>query len=598
MSKSWKGAWPLIAIVSGAFVAGAFEQMKAAVEGIPVDNKLTIEKCGGCHKTDANGMMGRISFMRTTPEIWQEITKRMMRLNGVVATPAEVREIVRYLSDNNGLAPEEMKPVAWEMEHTNPGHQFDKVPDDAIQHTCNYCHTIGRVLLQRRTRDDYEKLASFHVGLFPAADSVFRPRRIPARPQDTPATYAAGPYGSGNPMLVTVGAAPVDMKAPYPIDVSLDYLAKAQPLITPEWNAWKAVMRNPKLAGTWAVSGYQPGKGKVYGWLTIQATSDEAEFTNKLELHYPGTDLTLHRTGKGVVYTGYSWRGRESADAKPSESADPGNNPAEWREAMLVSRDGNSMEGRWFWGGYDEFGIEVTLTRVGPQPMVLGTDVYSLQSPATRQVRIFGANLPANLTAADVDFGSGVTVKKIVKATPTIATVEVEVAKGLPTGIRDVSIGRATAVKALAIYDKIAYVKVTPDAGMARLGGGIAAKQYMQFETVAYAAGPDGKPNTADDVALGPVPARWSLEEFYSTPDDDDVNYVGKLNDSGLFTPAIEGPNPARKKQANNYPTNNWGDVWVDAVYDSGGGASLKARSYLVVTIPEYVRYDQPEVSK
>jgi quinohemoprotein amine dehydrogenase len=599
MCKSSKGHSRLIAVLGVAFLGGALGQASAAVEGIPVDHKLTIEKCGGCHKTDANGMMGRISFMRTTPEIWQEITKRMMRLNGVVATPAEVREIVRYLSNNNGLAPEEMRPVAWEIEHSNPGHQFDKVPDMAIQHTCNYCHSIGRVLVQRRTRDDYEKLASFHVGLFPAADSVFRPRRIHARSSETPATYAPGPNGgSTNPMLVSVGAPAVDMKAPYPIDVSLDYLAKAQPLITPEWTAWKAVMHNPKLAGTWAVSGYQVGKGRVFGSLTIQATSDEAEFTDKLDLHYANNDVTLHRTGKGIVYTGYSWRGRQSAESKPAESADPGNNPTEWREAMLLSRDGNTMTGRWFWGGYEEFGIQVKLTRIGSGPTVLGTDVYSLQSPAKKEVHIYGANLPTSLKPADVDFGAGVKVTKVVKATPSMAMVEVEVAKGVPTGVHDVSVGSATAVRAFAVYDKIAYVKVTPDAGMARLGGGIAAKQYMQFETIAYAAGPDGKAQTADDVPLGPVPARWSLEEQYSTPDDDDIQYVGKLNDSGLFTPSIEGPNPARKKQANNYPTNNWGDVWVNAVYDSGSGATLKARSYLVVTIPEYVRYDQPEVSK
>jgi quinohemoprotein amine dehydrogenase len=167
----------------------------------------------------------------------------------------------------------------------------------------------------------------------------------------------------------------------------------------------------------------------------------------------------------------------------------------------------------------------------------------------------------------------------------------------MPVGIRNVSIGSATAVKALAVYDKIAYIEVSPDASLARLGGGIAAKQYTQLEAIAYAAGPDGKKNTDDDVPLGPVAARWSLEEFYSTPDDDDINYVGTVNDSGLFTPNIEGPNPARKKQSNNFGTNNWGDVWVDATYDAAG-ATFKAKSYLVVTIPQYIRYDQPEVSK
>jgi quinohemoprotein amine dehydrogenase len=569
-------------------VSIASGQTKPAVQGIPVDHKLTVEKCGGCHKTDENGMMGRVSFMRTTPEVWQQIIKRMMRLNGVEATPAEVREIVRYLSNNNGLAPEEMRPVMWEVEHRLPGHQFDMVPDDALQHTCNYCHNIGRVLIQRRTRDDYEKMVSFHVGLFPGSEYVFRPRRVPANSRETPAHIEPGMNG-GNPVLLSVGAAPVNMSAPYPIDLTLDYLAKAQPLITPEWTAWKAAMRAPKLAGSWTVSGYQNGKGKVFGLLTVDATSVEDEFTTKLDLHYANSDVTLVRAGKGIVYTGYSWRGRQTLAGKHAESADPGNDPIEWKEAMMLSRDGGSMTGRWYWGGYDEFGFDVTLTRVGTQPIVLGTDLYSLKSPGTSTLRIFGANLPATLKPSDVDLGAGVTVKRVVKATPTIATVEVELVKGLPVGLRDVAIGRSAAVKALAVYDKIAYIKVTPDAGMARLGGTIAPKQFMQFETIAYAAG---------DVPLGPVNARWSMEEFYSTPDDDDIKFVGTLNDTGLFTPALEGPNPARKKQSNNYPTNNWGDVWINAVYDIGGGSTLKARSYLVVTIPEYIRYDQPEVSK
>jgi quinohemoprotein amine dehydrogenase len=455
-------------------------------------------------------MMTRISYIRTTPEIWEQNIKRMIRLNGVIATPAEVREIVKYLSSNNGLAPEEQEPVFWEVDHSLPGHQFDYVPE-ALGKTCNYCHTVGRVLLQRRTRDDYEKLAALHVAMFPGAENQFHPQRSRRRSAPRPAIIRDSTgYG-----VVLNEPRPEDERGPYPIDTILEYLTKNQPLITPEWKAWKAIMANPKLAGTWVVSGYQTGKGKAYGTLTIAATAVPDEFTTKLQLYFPAKDSTLTRTGKGIVYTGYSWRGREKTDTAPAPSADPGTNPAEWREAMTVSRDGNSMHGRWFWGGYDEFGIDVTLTRVGPQPVVLGTDLYSLQSPSPKsELRIFGANLPATLKASDVDLGSGVTVTRVVKATPSAATVEVAVDKGLPVGIRNISIGTATAVKALAIYDKIAYIEVSPDASMARLGGGIAAKQYTQLEAIAYAAGPDGKKNTDDDVALGPVNARWALEEL------------------------------------------------------------------------------------
>ena len=58
-------------------------------------------------------------------------------------------------------------------------------------------------------------------------------------------------------------------------------------------------------------------------------------------------------------------------------------------------------------------------------------------------------------------------------------------------------------MKALAVYDKIDYIEVAPDASLGRLGGAIAAKQFTQLEAIAYSAGPDGKKDTDDDVPLG-----------------------------------------------------------------------------------------------
>src|SRR5262249_40690824 len=85
-------------------------------EGIPVTDKLTIEKCSSCHKRDEKGNLTRISWERTTPEGWQQAIKRMVRLNGLALTPEEARSIVRYLSTNHGLAPEEAKPVMYQVE--------------------------------------------------------------------------------------------------------------------------------------------------------------------------------------------------------------------------------------------------------------------------------------------------------------------------------------------------------------------------------------------------------------------------------------------------------------------------------------------------
>jgi len=591
--RPWLQATMLITV--GAAIG--FAQGAKPAEGIPISDQLTIAKCGGCHPRDSGGMMRRLSYIRTTPEVWEEAIKRMVRLNGLAIKPEEARDILRYLSINNGLAPEEAKPVFWEAEHRLFRDQSDKIPSDALQHTCNYCHTIGRVLGQRRTKDDYDKLISMHIGLFPGAENTLRPRRPSGPVEAVPVTLTA-PTG-GNPAVVTPSAAPNAPRADgrYPSDIAVDYLAKAQPLLTPEWASWKAVMRTPKLEGKWMLTGYQQGKGRVFGTLTIEAGPTPEEFVTKTEIEYASTGMTLSRTGKSVVYTGYSWRGRSLAPKGAAATTDPSMNPAEWREALFVSRDGNTMDGRWFWGGYQEFGIDAHLTRIGTVPMIAGVNTYSLKSPSTSEVKVYGANLPADLKPADFDFGTGVTVTKIVKKTATEATVEVDVKSGLPTGVRDVALGRSTAEKAVAIYDKVAYIKVLPDASMARLGGTIAAKQYAQFEAVAYASGADGKAPTANDIPLGPITASWAMEEFVSTPNDDDVKYVGSINDSGLFTPNLEGPNPERKKQANNYPTNNWGDVWIDATYIADG-KPMKARSYLVVTIPVYIRYDQPEVDQ
>ncbi len=478
--KKWVLAGAVVLLVA---VLGQAQGTTAAV-GIPINHQLTLDKCGGCHPRDASGMMRRISYMRTTPEVWEQAIKRMIRLNGLVIKPEEAREILRYLSNNNGLAPEEAKTAFWEAEHRMFRDQSDKIPSDALQHTCNYCHTIGRVLTQRRTRDDYEKLINMHLGLFPGAENTLRPRR-PTGPQfETPVAFSA-PTG-GNPAVAapTPAAANTNLRADGkdPADVAIDYLSKEQPLMTPEWAAWNAVMRSPKLEGSWMLTGYQQGKGRIFGTLTITPGPTPDDFVTKVDIEYATTGATLSRTGKGIVYTGYSWRGRSTAPAGTAAPTDPSAAPTEWREALLVSRDGNTMDGRWFWGGYDEFGIDAHLARIETTPMLAGVSTFALQSPSSGDVKVYGANFPADMKAADFDLGTGITVTRVTRRSASQATIAVQVAANLPVGIRDVSLSRSTSERVIAVYDKIAYIKTFPDASMARLGGVVAAKQYAQFE--------------------------------------------------------------------------------------------------------------------
>jgi quinohemoprotein amine dehydrogenase len=77
---------------------------------------------------------------------------------------------------------------------------------------------------------------------------------------------------------------------------------------------------------------------------------------------------------------------------------------------------------------------------------------------------------------------------------------------------------------------------------------------------------------------------------------DDDKDFIGQLSASALFTPASDGPNPKRKFSRNNY-----GDAWVVATAKTEKdkfGKPLSGRSYMVVTVPSYQRWDQPEVSQ
>jgi quinohemoprotein amine dehydrogenase len=234
---------------------------------------------------------------------------------------------------------------------------------------------------------------------------------------------------------------------------------------------------------------------------------------------------------------------------------------------------------------------------------VLGAAESMIKTGAAGQeLHLFGANLPSNASPADVNVGPGVTVDRIVSATPTRMVVSVTVAPNATIGRRSVMVAGAMGDASVSVYNTVDFIKVRPQSGIARLGGaGAFQKQHQQFEAFAYAKGPDGKPDTKDDVELGLVDALWTIEEFTATFNDDDKDFVGEINaETGLFTPNVDGPNPKRKNSANNF-----GDVWVVAAYprnlerDAAAHARpVKGRAHLLVTVPIYIVFDQPGVAR
>jgi quinohemoprotein amine dehydrogenase len=528
--------------------------------GIPITSDLVRKSCSPCHTIDDKQRMTRISWRRATPEGWEHTIKRMVELNGLQIEPAAARDVLRYLANNHGLAPDEAKKAAFEAEKRMEDYHY---PVKEVDDVCSRCHSLGRVVSQRRSKSEWELLIAMHRGYYPFSD--FQAFRRMGPPQTEP-----GPDGR-----------PPDNR--HPMDKVLPLLTSGLPLKTPEWSAWSANMSAPKLQGRWLFRAYQPGCGAFYGEMVIKPGEREQEFVTETKYVSTKTGATLSRQGKSILYTGFQWRGRSFE----------GSSQDGWREVMFLDRAQRELSGRWFTGGYDEIGMEVTLTRLGADPATAGLDVTSLAAGATREVSVFGANFPAKPEASAIDFGRGVAVKRVVSASLDRVRVEVEVAKDAASGPRDVSVAGAVLPAAVVLYDKVDAIKVTPVAGMARVGGINFPKQLQQFEAIAYHNGADGKPDTADDLKLGPVNVTWSIEEFTATFDDNDKEYVGKLDDTGLFTPNVDGPNPKRPRNANNV-----GDVWVIATYQTPDGRKLRARAHLLVTVPLYMRYDQPEVAQ
>src|SRR5437868_5413562 len=175
-------------------------------EGIPVTDPLVIANCSGCHKKDDKGNLTRISWERTTPEGWEEVIKRMVRLNGLTLNPEEARAVIKSLSASHGLAPEEAKAVTYVSEHRIIE---EPIPNDNIKTTCASCHPFGRVASFRRAPQEWKLLADLHVGLYPIVElTAFRRGRGPG-----------GPSGDAAP-----GPPP-----PQPVDQAIEFLSKTYP---------------------------------------------------------------------------------------------------------------------------------------------------------------------------------------------------------------------------------------------------------------------------------------------------------------------------------------------------------------------------------
>ena len=135
----------------------------------------------------------------------------------------------------------------------------------------------------------------------------------------------------------------------------------------------------------------------------------------------------------------------------------------------------------------------------------------------------------------------------------------------------------------VALYTAPDRLTVEPEFTIARVGGGSdvgPAAVPALFSAVGWLNGPDGAAGTGDDIRIGSLSAEWTTTDANETAAMmQDAAYAGTLDQSGLFMPAVAGPNAERP-----FSTNNAGDLTITA---KAGG--LEASGRLIVTVQRFI---------
>ena len=289
------------------------------------------------------------------------------------------------------------------------------------------------------------------------------------------------------------------------------------------------------LDGHWIVKGHEVGRGPIRGTLDLKRIAT-GEYESKWTW-LRANGRTVVRNGTGLFYAGHSWRGRSTSTA-PGELESI-------KEVLLLDETWTRMEGRLFTGEYNELGIEIELLRASATPTILGVLGGEMAVPSTgNRLEIIGCGFPEQIEPGDFHLGNGLTVTAVQREDDTRVNIQVDVAAGIPLGRRAIDFRIHQGPRQITLYDTIDGIRIRPNPGFSRIGGKVRPKQLERFEAVAFTRGPDGIPFNEDDVDLMTVPVRWHLEEFPIRPGDDDLQFVGELDaETGVFTPAIDGPN-------------------------------------------------------
>ncbi|MDH3639718.1 MAG: quinohemoprotein amine dehydrogenase subunit alpha, partial [Gammaproteobacteria bacterium] len=320
------------------------------------------------------------------------------------------------------------------------------------------------------------------------------------------------------------------------------------------------------------VVGHQPGKGSYQGTLTVTGSGDD-QYKVSMDINYASGDKASGE-GNAIVYTGYEWRAQLQLGDQST------------LQVFMASESGDELSGRWFLEDSDSLGGDLTAVRMDTgTARILAVAPEYVRAGETKEVAVHGVNLDG-----DVGLGDGVEVVSTVTRDPQTVVVQVKANADASVGTRTVKVGAATASELFTVYHQVDSVRVEPAYAIARVGGadGPLPPVPAQFDAVAYANGPDGEPDTDDDIRIGVMPATWSVDNFSETAVGmDDVKYAGNMQAGGLFVPAGAGLNLERP-----FSTNNVGDLAVKASV-ADGTSTVEGSGHLIVTVQ---RWNDPPI--
>ncbi|WP_169513257.1 hypothetical protein [Geopsychrobacter electrodiphilus] len=489
-------------------------------------DSLVWQKCTGCHAPKAN-KISRVEELRTTPEEWAVIVDRMARLHGMDLKPGEMNPLIKELCSTQGLTAAEAAQVNYLDLYNNPQNIEKPLATDPekLFVTCVRCHSAGKIHSYRMTESAWKKVRDFHLYTTPTVLSQMR-----------------------------------EMKWIPEADAVLAQLAKSQP--------YGAALKPSKnsLPASWLILGYEPIKGNYRGQASLKKTAN-GDYAVVGNLQY-ADNTTESFSGDASLYGGSAFRTNLERNGFKTTGA------FAFADGMLRGQHNfpapNFRNSTSSW--YPQNGKSRVL-KLSPGYLVDGE---------TTTLVLEGVNLPQVKTADVTTTNDAITIISL-KQLGTNAIEVQALYRGKGAAQAKLSV-KGLVAGTLNLVAQIDYIAITPELGRARVSGGPHfPSEGVQFEAIAYSKGTNAD-DPADDVALGPVAASFTLKELVTRPGDDDLRWLGDIGAAGTYIPSSDyGPIPERAFHAEGT-----GLVKVMAEYKKDK-RSYSAEARLVVTEPDFI---------